>query len=70
MWPLRGYSLEWRLSLSNIQQGEYPSNLAHKLKRMWEIQKGEPRSQSSRGAKGIGLFANKTKIAIKQMFSN
>jgi hypothetical protein len=40
--------LRWRLSLPNVQHGEYLSDFAHKHKRMWEILRGEPKSQSSR----------------------
>jgi hypothetical protein len=38
---LRGYSLDWRLSLLDVQQGEYPSNFTHKLEILLDVQHGE-----------------------------
>jgi hypothetical protein len=40
--------LRLEVELAECPTGEYPSDFAHKLKRMWEIQRGEPKSQSSR----------------------
>jgi hypothetical protein len=34
-------SLDWRLSLSDVHLGEYPSDFTHKLKILSDVQHGE-----------------------------